>query len=1490
MSLIFFALPFIPPALEEDSVSNFTTTTTTIFSVGGFSFAPPVQPTAVAASRGFGAPLAQATGGGTMFGVGNAVAKPALSFRNHMLSSMPPEKDTMRLEIVCATSSIFNVLAPRFANHPNGVCSKQLKIVSRCDTFQYANAVNFNVVSETRPPGAFGGLGSAPEQHLARIKPQDSTFLANLIRTKLHYIVSFKMNAAPQELIVAALLASERLESFQFASTQLGEGKDDFHLIELLRHRNHNVRRKVLHVFREHVASGNPNSIMVHPDPTKPRVLTSSFGLAREALYHPVEVCASRGYVNALAMLLELQDELVALRQEQKEIRAFEVEDFLKKKAEEAEQTRLRQLQFQRQQVSSSLASAFGSSTDQQVQQSNGGGFIASHQQQQGQNTNALANVTFGGGTAAGQQPPTQQAGLFGRPVPGAALQPQPQQTSLFSTNLAAAATVAQPPQQRPFGATFNAVPHIQQPAASLFATGAASPTEMLLNHPDPTLRPPLFNVKVIDLDLCLYLATQDGHTSCVEFLLSRGARTSGYSKNKQWFPIDVAAANGHVGVVKLLHRAYIRELKKWDDEHPNEKIEEEKKAKESTAAAATTTAMPLAVTLGGFNTTGTRMSEEEQQQKRLEPRKPFRGNALHKGAHHLSVVKYLLSSEDDADKYYNVNDAELRAPDHPPSIGPGLGGGFSPQNINPTLPLHHAIAMSSGECVSYFLKRGASVTSKGGVVGKASALTHACQRQNLEILHLLINKGKPSTKSLNDALVAAARNGSSAIVEYLLKEVKVDPNCIDSSSQARETPLVACCRKSCSTSIVRLLIEAGADVNKESQPNEQWLLSPDTYRPFQRPSARNVERTKSKLGEDDKIKNNNNNEDDNDDDEDDQNDEGPLFVNAEHNLKYLMERVRVAPLAALFIREGEQPPSSLYAVMKLLLFEGKANPNVYIPHAFLAEQIRANQVGTFGFMPSQGKQYNVSGMHRVVLPSSAQSLSSTAKKTSTGDEEGENDDADDEKSATPNSAPAGGTFGGGYGSPMFVPGVGLTATSQFIPRIVLVPICQILCNENPLAGTVHQFSSQGDYSCLELFLDAPTRLDASMRMKLRDGEIDRLGFPVVMDTALHRAASFVRDEKIFKRLVSEANGDIWARKQIVFPSWYGDEEQTKSIIFGQTSNSSTTSKNENGNTNIINNDDDDMQRASTSFTTSGSKVNTNNEDEFNELAPPLPARLLTTAFRECITCANWAVAISLLDFAMRTRALRLDNMEQEDMQLYQQPSFSWAAVVTSQGGFSTITNAASHKMFGFLRQLKEYGADPNIPDRRTGRTILNVCCSARAYSSAEAEHARAISRASGCTTLKIRTEQDEFDFAQKRSLRDEELVGVMQATHAQPAKRGELSEAYLATLDSFQRMRARVDRLRQVKSGGSAGFGSHSLVYAIECDTHPEPIDFYNRFLCQMCDTDMMLTRGLRRFCAGCFEVFCPKCIDETQEVVDVKDGAKKKANICLKCKDVLL
>ncbi|NXS59140.1 ANR16 protein, partial [Brachypteracias leptosomus] len=102
--------------------------------------------------------------------------------------------------------------------------------------------------------------------------------------------------------------------------------------------------------------------------------------------------------------------------------------------------------------------------------------------------------------------------------------------------------------------------------------------------------------------------------------------------------------------------------------------------------------------------------------------------------------------------------------------------------------PLHEAASMGHGECVSYLLERGASVDC----LKKAdwTPLMMACTRKNLEVIKALVEHGaNPLLKNKDgwNCFHIASREGHPHVLQYLLD---VSPNCWDTESTTKRTPL----------------------------------------------------------------------------------------------------------------------------------------------------------------------------------------------------------------------------------------------------------------------------------------------------------------------------------------------------------------------------------------------------------------------------------------------------------------------------------------------------------------------------------------------------------------------------------------------------------------------------------------------------------------------------------------------------------------------------
>lgn len=221
------------------------------------------------------------------------------------------------------------------------------------------------------------------------------------------------------------------------------------------------------------------------------------------------------------------------------------------------------------------------------------------------------------------------------------------------------------------------------------------------------------------------------------------------------------------------------------------------------------------------------------------------------------------------------------------------------------------------------------------------------------------------------------------------------------------------------------------------------------------------------------------------------------------------------------------------------------------------------------------------------------------------------------------------------------------------------------------------------------------------------------------------------------------------------------------------------------------------------------------------------------------------------------------------------------------------------------LQLLKDFGADPDLPNPGNKRTLLNIACSLRSAPVPDFDLSRTIQRICKPTQLKVRLEEVEYNAV----IRAEEVIeGVLRDYEAaweaatDPANPNAapiplaLEKKRFMIGDADLRFAAVAAETNFGGGGGSFGGGGFGggvrLRYSLSNDTYPQLRDFYTAFICTNCDRDLILARGARRFCAGCFYILCSECMNaekSTRTVIDVVDGKEKKVLLCHKCDQVV-
>ncbi|XP_058718088.1 ankyrin repeat domain-containing protein 16-like [Poecile atricapillus] len=119
--------------------------------------------------------------------------------------------------------------------------------------------------------------------------------------------------------------------------------------------------------------------------------------------------------------------------------------------------------------------------------------------------------------------------------------------------------------------------------------------------------------------------------------------------------------------------------------------------------------------------------------------------------------------------------------------------------------PIHEAASMGHQECVSFLLERGASVDCLKK--GDWTPLMMACTRKNLEVIKTLVeHRANPLLRNKDgwNCFHIASREGHPEVLRFLLD---VFPNCWDTESTTRRTPLHTAAMHGCSQ-VVELLLE----------------------------------------------------------------------------------------------------------------------------------------------------------------------------------------------------------------------------------------------------------------------------------------------------------------------------------------------------------------------------------------------------------------------------------------------------------------------------------------------------------------------------------------------------------------------------------------------------------------------------------------------------------------------------------------------------------
>jgi ankyrin repeat protein len=147
---------------------------------------------------------------------------------------------------------------------------------------------------------------------------------------------------------------------------------------------------------------------------------------------------------------------------------------------------------------------------------------------------------------------------------------------------------------------------------------------------------------------------------------------------------------------------------------------------------------------------------------------------------------------------------------------GVGTWGGW--------VPLHCAADAGNVVMIEKLLAHGADINAETN--DGHTALSLAANRGYLEAAKLLIQHGagvnRPGTKK-RYPLLAAAKEGKKAMVEFIL-ETGANPNLVDSDDQAAIHYALYCRDDKAAIEIIYLLLDAGADVNKQSRGGETPL------------------------------------------------------------------------------------------------------------------------------------------------------------------------------------------------------------------------------------------------------------------------------------------------------------------------------------------------------------------------------------------------------------------------------------------------------------------------------------------------------------------------------------------------------------------------------------------------------------------------------------------------------------------------------------------
>jgi ankyrin repeat protein len=139
-------------------------------------------------------------------------------------------------------------------------------------------------------------------------------------------------------------------------------------------------------------------------------------------------------------------------------------------------------------------------------------------------------------------------------------------------------------------------------------------------------------------------------------------------------------------------------------------------------------------------------------------------------------------------------------------------------------VPLHCAADAGSVVMIEKLLAHGADINAETN--DGHTALSLAAKRGYIEAANLLIENGAnvnyPGSKR-RYPLIAAATEGKRSMVEFLLK-AGADPNVIDSYDQAAIHCVLYCRDDKAAVEIINLLLDAGADVNKQSRSGQTPL------------------------------------------------------------------------------------------------------------------------------------------------------------------------------------------------------------------------------------------------------------------------------------------------------------------------------------------------------------------------------------------------------------------------------------------------------------------------------------------------------------------------------------------------------------------------------------------------------------------------------------------------------------------------------------------